>query len=298
MPSPSRHSAVFPVLVALLGIAVFSLMDALMKRASLASGVYTALLLRSVIGATALAPPWLARGGRWPAPAVLRLHLLRGALVAGMAATFFWGLVRTPMAEGLALSFIAPLIALGLAALILGERIRREAILAALLGLGGVGIIAFGRLGTGNPAPDAGWGIAAILLSAVVYAWNLVIQRQQALVARPLEVALFQNGVVALALLPAWPWLWAMPQPAALIDIAATAACGSSAVMLLSWAYARAEAQVLLPTEYTAFGWAALMGWLWFDETVGLPTLAGLALILLGTWLGTASARKAAPSAP
>ena len=47
-----------------------------------------------------------------------------------MAACFFWGVVRTPLAEGIALSFIAPLVALYLAAVQLGEKIRREAILA------------------------------------------------------------------------------------------------------------------------------------------------------------------------
>lgn len=301
-PAPSASAPALPVLVALAGIAAFSVMDALMKRASLAGGVYTALLLRSAIGAAALAPVWLARGGRWPRLPVLRLHLLRGTLVAGMAASFFWGLVRMPMAEGMALSFIAPLIALALAALLLGERIRRQAIHAALLGLAGVAVIAAARLGgearlggDTTQGAQAGWGIAAILVSATFYAWNLVLQRQQALVAGPLDVALFQHGVVALVLLPAFPWLWSPPSAPALADIVLAAACASAALMLLSWAYARAEAQVLVPIEYTAFGWAALMGWSWFGEAVGPATLAGLALILTGSWLGSRNRRPASP---
>jgi len=289
----ARSPLLPPVAASIAGIAAFSLMDALMKRASITTGVYSALLLRCAIGAAGMAPVWLARGGRWPRSAALRLHLLRGALVAGMAATFFWGLVRIPMAEGMALSFISPLIALALAALVLGERIRRRAILAALLGLVGVGVIAAARLASEAPGADAARGIAAILASAVFYAWNLVLQRQQAQVAGPIEVALFQNAIVALVVLPALPWLWRAPAPGTLGAIALAAAFASVALMLLSWAYARAEAQVLVPIEYTAFGWAALMGWLWFGEPVGAPTLAGVGLIVTGCLIATGGTDRA-----
>jgi S-adenosylmethionine uptake transporter len=58
-------------------------------------------------------------------------------------------------------------------------------------------------------------------------------------------------------------------------------------LMLLSWAYARAEAQALVPLEYTGFIWAALFGWLWFGEVVTLATLAGAALIVVGCLIAT-----------
>jgi hypothetical protein len=38
--------------------------------------------------------------------------------------------------------------------------------------------------------------IGAILLSAVMYAYNLILQRQQAILAKPFEIAFFQNGTV------------------------------------------------------------------------------------------------------
>jgi S-adenosylmethionine uptake transporter len=46
-------------------------------------------------------------------------------------------------------------------------------------------------------------------------------------------------------------------------------------LLLLSWAYARAEASYLAATEYTAFLWAALFGWLVFGEHLSAFTLAG-----------------------
>jgi len=67
--------------------------------------------------------------------------------------------------------------------------------------------------------------------------------------------------------------------------------------MLLAWAYARAEAQALVPIEYTAFPWSALTGWLWFGEAVTAATLGGLALILAGVWVGARGAAAPLPQA-
>ena len=294
-----RHHSTLPIAAAVLAIALFSVMDALMKRAGMAGGVYSAMLVRSLLAGIIISVIWRWRGGRMPRAKVLKLHALRGVVSAAMATTFFYGLVRTPMAPGMALSFIAPLIALYLAAVTLGETIQRKAIAASLLGFVGVLLIAAERLivaerlGDGGMEGEAGLGIAAILLSAVLYAWNLVLQRKQAQLASPDEVAVFQNLFVSLCLLPFFPWLWAMPQGAVWGDIAGSALLATVSLMLLAWAYARAEAQALVPLEYTAFVWAALMGWLWFDEGLTRATLGGVALIVAGCWIGT---RQAEPS--
>src|SRR3546814_20390404 len=94
------------------------------------------------------------------------------------------------------------------------------------------------------------------------YAVNLVYQRKQALLAGPVEIALFQNGIVALIFLCFSPWFGTWPDAASLRVILLGAALATAALLLLSWGYARAEAQVLVPVEYTGFLWAALFGWL------------------------------------
>jgi S-adenosylmethionine uptake transporter len=65
-------------------------------------------------------------------------------------------------------------------------------------------------------------------------------------------------------------------------NLLAAAVLGLFSMAMLSWAYARAEASTLIPVEYTAFIWAGLFGWIVFDETVTLTTLAGTALIVVG----------------
>jgi S-adenosylmethionine uptake transporter len=281
----SRSHPALPVVVVLLGIGLFSLMDALMKGASLAVGAYSALLVRSLIGLALALPLWLAARPARPARATLRVHLLRGTVAAAMAFTFFWGVARLPLAEAIALSFVAPLVALYLAALLLGERIARRAIVASLLGILGVVVIAGARMAGGGIPAETGWGIAAVLASSLLYAWNLVLQRQQALLARPAEVAAFQNAVVGAVLLLGSPWLLTLPDRPALAWIAAAAVLSVAAAMILAWGYARAEAQVLVPLEYSGFLWAALFGWLFFREPVTLPTLTGAVLIVVACWI-------------
>ena len=282
MPFDSR---LMPLFVTMFGIGLFAAMDAFMKSAALVVGAYSALLLRNAIGFAVVAPLWLSLGGRWPRPHVLRIHLKRGVVVAFMAYTFFYALVRLPLAEAIALSFVAPLIALYLAALLLGETIERRAVVAALLGLAGVVVIIGSKLGTQDLDRESVLGLSAMAFSTVLYAWNLVIQREQALVARPPEVATFQNGVVALTLLPLAPLLFVLPQGDTWHDIAAAALLATGAAMALAWAYARAETQVLVPIEYSAFLWAALFGWLFFREALGPGTVAGAVLIVIGCWI-------------
>jgi S-adenosylmethionine uptake transporter len=215
----------------------------------------------------------------------MRIHVTRGAVAAAMAFTFFWGIARIPLAEGIALSFIAPLIALYLAAILLGERIQPGAVWASLAGLVGVAVIAFGRAGNGGWSQEAAWGTGSVLVSSVLYAWNLVLQRQQALAARPLEVATFQTGIVAFALLLFAPVAFTLPERAAWPAIGGAAALALAAVLLLAWSYARAEAQALVPLEYSGFLWAALFGWLLFAEGLTGPVLLGAGLIVGACWI-------------
>jgi S-adenosylmethionine uptake transporter len=276
-----RPSVTYALLAAVAGIALYSVMDAVMKGLALAMGAYVALFWRLVAGAGIMTPLFLLSGPRMPAKRILGVHFVRSVIIAVMAIAFFWGIARVPLAEAIALTFIAPLIALALAALFLKEQIGLRSILASLIGLAGVGVILAGQIGAPHKE-DALLGMAAILISAVFYAVNLVIARHQAQHAKPIEIAFFQNWfILGLFCLPA-PLLLTVPDAAQWPAIVAAAALAIVSLMLLSWAYARAEAQVLLSVEYTAFIWAALMGWIFFREALTVVTIAGTLLIVAG----------------
>ena len=277
-----KSSEYYPIFLALLGILFFSMMDAVMKAQALAMGVFAATFWRAAMGALVASILYLPRRPTMAQGRVLKLHIMRAVLNAFMLCCLFFGLTRIPLAQAIGLTFIAPIIALFLAAPILGETIDKGAKFAAALGFGGVTIMVGGDVLLLDVQADI-LGVVAILLFAVMYAVYLVLQRMQALVAKPLEIAFYQNFIMLLVLSLGLPFAGSLPANA--VQWTGALAAGLLAVgslILMSMAYRKVEAQRLFAVEYTAFIWAAILGWLIFEESVSTQTLLGTALIILG----------------
>ncbi len=281
-------------IAALAAVAVLSVMDAVMKHLVLVIGIVAVSVWRSAANFTLSALLYLPRRKSWPDRRTLRVHVIRGIDVTVMAALFFWGIGRVPLAQAIALTFIAPLIAMLLAALFLDEQIGRRSIGGAIIAFAGVIVIVLGQA-RASLGKDALLGIGAIIGSALCYAGNIVLMRRQALAAKPLEINFFQcTTVMALWLLavpivgfPASPrleWTWVIV--ASLLSTAGT--------LLFAWGYARGPASYLAATEYSGFLWASLMGWLVFSERVSGYTLAG-AILIVGGCLVASRGRQGDP---
>jgi S-adenosylmethionine uptake transporter len=293
LPPPKPLIAFF---VGTLGIATFSMMDAVMKGLVLAMGTYAALFWRMGIAAVLTCLLFAARPTR-PSRAAMRVHVVRGLLGAGMAVLFFWGLARVPLAQGVALAFIAPLISLYLAAVFLREQIDGRILGASLIAFLGV-LLIFAGQARADLGREAILGSLSILASAVCYAFNIILMRRQAQLAGPIEAAFFQNLVVILVLIAAWPVMGGAASPT--IEqwpmVLLGAGLSVASLLLLTWAYARAEASYLSTTEYTAFLWAAMFGWIIFGEPLSLYTVAGTLLIVAGCILAARKAQQASPA--
>lgn len=276
----------YAVLACGLGIACYTSMDVVMKGLSLEMGTYNMLLWRGclILLISGLLFAWRRPG--WPNASLLRLHIWRGVVITLMISLFFWGLKYLPVAEAISLTFITPLIALYLASLILKESIGKYAIVASLIGMSGAIIVVAGRL-SGEYSDEVGKGIAAILCSAVLAAYNIVLLRKQALLASPIEIAFFQNCTILLILGALSPFMGKLPEVQFIPAISTSAILAVASIMLLSWAYGRAPARKLIPIEYTAFAWAAFWGWLVFNETLTIPTLVGTTIIVCGCIVAT-----------
>jgi S-adenosylmethionine uptake transporter len=212
-----------------------------------------------------------------------------------MAFLFFWGIGRVPLAQAIALTFIAPLIAVLLAAVFLHERIGSRSLLGSVVAFAGVVVIVLGQARM-KLGPEVLLGTVAILGSALCYAANIVMMRRQAVAAKPLEINFFQSSVVMILWLavipfvgmPIWPseqWPW----------VVVAALMSSSGTLLFAFAYARGEASYLAVTEYSAFLWAAALGWIVFREPVSAFTVAGALLIVGGCLVGAWGKTNAPP---
>ena len=267
---------------ALGAVAVLSIMDAVMKHLVLVIGIVAVSVWRSAANLMVSSALYLPRRRSWPDAKTFRVHVIRGIVITVMAAFFFWGISRVPLAQAIALTFIAPLIAMLLAAVFLDERIGPNSIAGSLAAFAGVIVIVVGQAAA-HVGNNVLIGIASIIASALCYAVNIVLMRTQALRADPLEINFFQSSmimvlwllVVPFAGFPAWPaqqWIW----------VAVACLLSTTGTLLFAWAYARGPAGYLAATEYSGFLWASVLGWIVFRESVSIYTLAGAVLIVGG----------------
>lgn len=290
-----------PVLLYVIGIAVFCAMDAVMKKLVAGNPATVATLWRYVSAILFTGLFWVQAGRPPITREMLPVHLLRGCILAVSATLFFWSLGILPLAQAVTIAFIAPLLIPPIASLILKERMQPGSVLAGIAGFAGV-LVAVGF----DPDDWTGEqlrGVAAVLVSALTYAVSVVLMRLRAARDGPATLSLLGAVVPALALAPVvaltvppagWvprgeDWLWVL----------AAGVSGAVALQFIARAYARAEAQVLAPFEYTALAWAALFGWVFFAEPVSLRTWAGAAVIGAACiWQARRASATPAPSSP
>ena len=294
--SPPRPDPVPAFIVGVVAIALFSGMDAVMKGLVLSIGTIATMFWRNLVGVGMSGLLYLPRARSLPPRSTMKIHVARGLLSTVMGFLFFWGIARVPLAQAVALAFISPLVALYLAAAMLHERVGPRTILASLIAFGGVIVILFGQA-RADLGREALLGSAAILASALCYALNIILMRRQSLVAQPLEITFYQSVIVVLTLTAVLPFVGVSPPPAGeWPELILAAFLAISSLLMLSWAYARAQASYLATTEYTSFLWAALFGWLIFGEPLSPFTLAGACLIVAGCILAARKPEEASPA--
>jgi drug/metabolite transporter (DMT)-like permease len=267
---------------AILGVALLSVMDALIKGVSARVPVLEIAFLRFVFGTIAAfcVVAWVR-----PAPPTretILANCLRGFLIAFTAVTFFYALSVLPLAETLALAFLAPVFIALFGALILREPVDGGVVLALAAGFGGVLVIVFGKADTGTLDERAVFGAVAALASAVTYALAMVLLRARARKDALTVIVALQNLVPALILVAPAGFVWIAPGGFDWALLALVGTLGVAGHLFLANAFSRAEAARLAPLDYTAMIWGLLFGYVFFAETPTLYTFAGSGLIIVG----------------
>ncbi|MDJ0723395.1 MAG: DMT family transporter [Desulfobacterales bacterium] len=261
------------ILVATLGIV---LMNACAKMSSLACGPVSMVFYRGVVALTLLVPYMLlTRPLSVFRPRRIGVHLVR-AMIGNLGVAFvFWAYALLPMADATALLFASPLFVTALSPLLLGERVDGSRWGAVVTGFAGIVLIT-----RPSPAlvshPAALIGLAAALCVALVD----ITLRKLGRTDEPLTTVFYflLIGVILSAPLTLVtgdpppghliPWLLGIGIFAGLQQLAKTTA------------YRLAEASLLAPYTYTAIIWAALAGWLLWDDIPSAPVVAGTLVVI------------------
>lgn len=299
MPKPSPPAG--PILIYVIGVAFFCAMDAVMKHLVSEHHAVMATFWRYVAAILFILPFWWREGRPPIRREMLPANAMRGATIAVSAVAFFWALSVLPLAEAVTIAFIAPLLIPPLAGLILKERMDPRSVAAGAIGFLGV-LVAVGADWQAMD-PMRLKGVGATLLAAFAYALTIVFTRMRAARDGPsilsLLGALFPIALILPVMLAVVPAGDRLPRPDTLLWFGLAGLTGAIALQFIARAYARAEAQLLAPFEYTALAWAALFGWVFFGEGVSWRTWAGAGIIIAAClWQARRTPAVPAPSSP
>jgi drug/metabolite transporter (DMT)-like permease len=279
--SPPRRLALIGILSATGGSLVFSVNDVAIKFLSGDYALHEVVLIRSTIGLMVMICCILPFHGGFPALRTDRLgtHLLRALCVVASNLFYFLGLAAMPLADAVAVFFVAPLLITALSVPILGEKVGPRRWFAVGLGLAGVIVML---------RPGSGTFHAAALLplaSAFCYACMHMLTRRMGMTEKAVTMAFYvQLSFIVVCLMmglvvgdghlaqqsdPSLAFLfrgWTWPDPAA---------------------YRLCEAGLVAPFEYVsmpmAIFWGAAVFGTWPDATAwtGIALICGGGLYML-----------------
>lgn len=283
------------ILALVLGIAIFSIQDVILKLLSGEYPLHQAMVIRSLTALPChLAIVWWFDGRLstittpgWPK------MLARGLLNFVAYTAYYLGLAYLPLADTIALFFTSPLFITLAAIVLLGERASTPSLIAVVAGFAGVllvvkpsgagfdlaavlpilgalgyalSMIAAGRLGrTESAAAMAFWGNVCFLLCALILS------------------AVYGSGAFAGASHPSLAFLtrgWVMPPASDLLLMASCGLIAAIGLTLLTYAYRVAPSSTVAPFEYSFMFWGVLWGWLFWDSIPDALGWVGIGVII------------------
>ena len=284
----TSHRPVLAVTLKLSAVFLFVVMSGLIKATSDTILPGEQVFFRSFFAIPVILV-WLATRGQLASglvPRNLRSHIWRGILgTTGMGLTFA-GLGLLPLPEVTAIGYGTPIFTVVLAALMLGERIRLVRISAVLLGLVGVVIMLWPRLGAGSTTDQAAsLGALLILIATLTRALVQIHIRQMVQSESTASIVFYFSLTASVVSLATIPFGWVLPDREALILLVLAGLMGGVAQILVTASYRFAPASLLAPYDYSSMIFAILIGYVWFSELPTLVMLTGATLVIAGNIL-------------
>ena len=204
----------------------------------------------------------------------LGLQLLRSTLLLGATGCFFGSLRYLPLAEGSAITFLAPIFVVVLSGPLLGERPNLGRWIATAAGFGGILILV--RPGSAVFHPAALLLVLAALFNALYY----LLTRK--LIDESMHTTLFYSalvGTVGLSLALPWELHAATPTPRDGLFLALGLFAGLGHWLIVS-ALQHTQPSLLTPFSYLQMIWATLYGYLIFDQLPDKWSAVGMTVIV------------------
>jgi drug/metabolite transporter (DMT)-like permease len=288
-----RSFAAWPVAVRgmvwmVCGGLLFSVLNTIARQLTLHLDVYQSQFLRYLFGLLVILP-WVFRDG-WRSfmPVNMAGQFWRGGVHTVGLILWFTALPQIPLADMTAIGFTGPIFIMIGAAWFLGEPMRKDRWIAAIVGFAGVLVVVLPKM-----SGDGGWFNLVMLASAPVFAASFLITKALTRYEKPGVIVLWQALTVTALSLPMALSHWQMPTPLQWLGFVATGVLGTLAHYCLTRAFALADISATQSLRFLDLVWASVLGWLVFGDVPSRSTWLGAFVILWATvWIARREGKR------
>jgi drug/metabolite transporter (DMT)-like permease len=267
------RGAVWIVLSCLL----FAMMGATAKFLGQRLDSFQVAFARALMGLLVVSPVFFRQGwGLWRTNR-RKAHILRGILGACGMMSGFYALAHLPLAEVTAIQFSKPLFMVILAAVTLGEIVKRRRWTATLIGFVGVLIML-------RPGTEALQLAGIVALAGAFFASCVAIMIRSLMRTENRSTSLAYLGLVVtiITAIPAY-LVWQPPTVFEIFLMGMMGVVGTLSQICMMQGYKLGEASALAVFDYVRLPFALIIGYLIFAELPGVQALIGSAIIIGAT---------------
>jgi drug/metabolite transporter (DMT)-like permease len=275
MLSASHPSVKRGILFIILGMLIFSILNAIIKDTTIRYNPIQLVFFRCFFAAIPALTFLFIRGG-WMLPSVSewKIHLKRAFLLAIGLSILFLGIGMLPLSNSMALYFSATLFLVILSYPILQEKIGLIQGVTVAIGFVGVLIIA-------KPGGDVfHWGTLFVIMGAFMESAYNLYGRLLSSTHNSFMLTFLGTLIPAFVILFALPFVWVTPDLGGWIALICLGLGGGLGQLCVTFAYYHAPAGILAPMIYSAMIWSVMLDIILYGNWPTQSLLLGCGIII------------------
>jgi drug/metabolite transporter (DMT)-like permease len=269
---------------------LFSILNTIVRSIAMQMDPFEVQFLRYLFGLIVMLP-WVFKAGPrnyWPTD--IKGQFWRGGVHTIGMVLWFIALPKIPLADMTAISFTGPIFIMIGASWFLGEPMRRDRWIAALIGFTGVVVVVAPKMS------GAGGGYHLVMLaSAPLFAASFLITKALTRYEKATVIVFWQALTVSLFSLPLALLHWQNPSLWQWVGFFIAGILGSVGHYCWTRAFHAADISSTQSLRFLDLVWTSALGWLIFSDIPSQSTWIGAVVILAATvWIARREGQRPA----
>jgi len=260
---------------AILASLMFAFMGVAVRYSSASLPNEMVVFLRNGFGLIFLMP-WLFLRCRFSGLATQRLAALILRTFSGLSAMycFFYAIAHMHLGKAVLLNYTSPLFITIIALVWYKEKASAQILFALAIGFMGICLILKPDTGILEHAAWVG------LLSGVLAAIAMVTIRDLSSTEPTTRIVFYFSVISTVISAVPLSWAWAIPSLHVVLAMAGAGLAATAGQLLLTYSYSLAPAQQIGPYTFSAVVFAAINGWIFWDERPDAYAVLGAILVI------------------